>query len=259
MLAIDELAYRSKLSKTTPKAKIAFGVVPLVLCQCWSSFSVSIATILIMGVVTIKCAGISVVKYIHLLSIPFGFLILGTVTIIFGRYAQGTPVLFGFQLSGFTYGMTIQSLLFGLRIILKAFGAISCMYFISINTSMNDLLSALRSFKVPNLLVSLMELIYRYIFVFLEEAARMRTAQNSRLGYINFKTSINSLGQLIGTLFLRAYIRSDRIYSALQSRGYEGEFKALKQDYLPSSRMYAYSILLGCVLMATGFLEWSFL
>lgn len=259
MLEIDDLAYRSKLSKITPKAKMVFGVIPLVLCLGLNSFSVSFATVLIMGVVTISFSGISPARYLRLLSIPLGFLALGTVTIIFGRYEHYTPVLVGFHLFNHTYGVTTASLLYGLRIVLRAFGAVSCMYFISVNTPMNDILGALRSFGVPDLLISLMELIYRYIFVFLEEAHRMRTAQDARLGYINFRTSVNSLGQLIGTLFLRAYIRCDKIYAALQSRGYEGEFKTVKQEYAPSIKMYVYSVLLGLILTATGLLERRFL
>ena len=34
-------------------------------------------------------------------------------------------------------------------------------------------------------------------------------------------------GAMVGTLFLRSYERSERIYAAMQARGFEGEFRHL--------------------------------
>jgi cobalt/nickel transport system permease protein len=33
---------------------------------------------------------------------------------------------------------------------------------------------------------------------------------------------------MVGSLFLRAYERSERIYAAMQARGFEGEFRHLR-------------------------------
>jgi cobalt/nickel transport system permease protein len=35
-------------------------------------------------------------------------------------------------------------------------------------------------------------------------------------------------GRMVGSLFLRAYERSERIYAAMQARGFEGEFRHLR-------------------------------
>ena len=34
------------------------------------------------------------------------------------------------------------------------------------------------------------------------------------------------VGNLVGALFLRSYTRSERVYAAMQSRGYDGSFRA---------------------------------
>lgn len=34
-------------------------------------------------------------------------------------------------------------------------------------------------------------------------------------------------GRMVGSLFLRAYERSERIYAAMQARGFDGEFRHL--------------------------------
>jgi cobalt/nickel transport system permease protein len=255
MIAIDEIAYNSSISKINPKSKIAFGVIPLILCICFNAYSVSTITMLIMAIMTIKSSKIKFRQYIYLLLIPFSFLILGTITIIFGRYAQTEELLIGFSLYNYKYGISILSLKTGGLLIFKALGSVSCMYFIALNTSMNDILSTLRSLKLPDILVSLMELIYRYIFVILEEVSKIRIAQDSRLGYKDFKTSIKSAGVLAGSLFLRTYLKCDRIYAALESRGYDGELKTIKQTYLPSRKMLVLCVITSLILIIFGILE----
>jgi cobalt/nickel transport system permease protein len=255
MIAIDEIAYNSKISKTNPKIKIAFGIIPLFICIFFNAFSVSILAIFIMGIVTLKYSKITFKKYIFFLLIPFSFLILGTITIIFNRFEQTEQLLIGFSLFGYKYGITQTSLKAGGLLILKALGTVSCMYFVALNTPMNDIIKALQDFKVPNILISLMELIYRYIFVILEETNKIRIAQDSRLGYIDFKTSIKSLGTLIGTLFLRTYLKCDKIYQALVSRGYEGDIKTIKQKYLPSRKILVFGIITSLILIFFGVWE----
>ena len=56
-------------------------------------------------------------------------------------------------------------------------------------------------------------------------------SQNSRLGYSNLKTGYNSLGKLIGSLFLSAYKRSQDMYTALESRCYEGDINVIENTY----------------------------
>jgi len=255
MLMIDELAYASPLRKLSPKLKMLFGALPLVLCLGLDSVIISFVTGAVMAVIAITVSKISLKKYLKLLLIPFSFLVMGTVTIVVVRYPQGTEMLTGVSVGNYIYGVTGVSLQFGLSIILKALGAISCMYFITVNTPMNDILAALRTMKVPPLLVTLMELIYRYIYVILDESHKMRIAQNSRLGYVSFKASIRSLGVLAGTLFLRAYLRSDRIYAALESRGYDGNFKTLMPVFSGSKKMVLCMVVFNALLVAIAVTE----
>lgn len=83
---------------------------------------------------------------------------------------------------------------------------------------------------MPHLMVELMELIYRFIFVLTETASRIRLAQESRLGY-QLRRSLSSLGTLASMVFLRAWRKADRVYTALESRGYSGSLVTLSGDY----------------------------
>lgn len=255
MLMIDEMSYASPLRGISPKAKIVFGLLPLIICIVAQSFWVSGIAIVTMSASAALVTKLALKRYLKLLAIPFSFLIIGTITIVISRYPENTPLLLGITISRHIYGITLQSLESGLRIIATALGAVSCMYFITINTPMNDILTALRSMKVPSLLVSLMELIYRYIFVVLDEARRMRQAQESRLGYVTFRRSIRSCGELCGALFLRVFLRSDRMYAALESRGYDGEFKALAPEFSHAGKLVACAIGLNFLLLAVAVAE----
>ena len=84
---------------------------------------------------------------------------------------------------------------------------------------------------MPKLIVELMGLIYRFIFVLLETADTMITAQNSRLGYSSLSAGFRSLGTLVSTLFIRSYKRSDELYTALEARGYDGDLNVLEETF----------------------------
>ena len=65
-------------------------------------------------------------------------------------------------------------------------------------------------------------MMYRYIFVLLDDAMVMNNSQKTRLGYNGFKNSYRSLGLLVGSLFIKSLDKGDDIYATLNSRGYTG-------------------------------------
>jgi cobalt/nickel transport system permease protein len=55
---------------------------------------------------------------------------------------------------------------------------------------------------------------------------------------------------MVGSLFLRSYERSERIYAAMQARGFEGEFRHMHSRPLSRSQV----ALLGVILvLCAGF------
>lgn len=255
MIQIDNYAYKSKLLNTDPRGKLIFSITILSICLMMNSAIVGILTIFIMGLVNIKVSGISTKKYLKLLSIPLIFLIFGTITVIIGRYDISHEILFGVKLGNYQYGTDKNSLFKGITLITKALGAVSSMYFLSLNTPMIELFEFLRGTKLPNLLVTLMELIYRFIFIIWEEASNMRIAQASRLGDANFKTAVKSTGEMIGMLFIRAYKRADRVFMSLESRGYNGEVRFFREEYKSDKRLYFVTAIVSVILVLIGLAE----
>lgn len=232
MINIDKYAYVSKLKHTAPMKKLAFSMLALGICIWADSVIVSVLVLLTMGWCTVHKGGTPFGLFIKLMLVPASFLIIGVLTI--GINVSANKDVFLFSLHGFgTYiGVSQSSIQKAVHLFSKALGAVSCLYYLSLSTPMVDLLAVLRRLKVPKLMTELMGLIYRFIFVLLETADAMFTAQNSRLGYSDISSSYRSLSALTSTLFIRAYKRSDDLYTALEARGYDGKLNVLEEQFV---------------------------
>ena len=82
---------------------------------------------------------------------------------------------------------------------------------------------------VPRLFVVQLLLVYRYLFVLLEEAAQMTRARALR-SFSGKGLGINIWGTLIGHLLLRTIARAERIHLAMFSRGFDGEIRLVRQN-----------------------------
>jgi cobalt/nickel transport system permease protein len=83
---------------------------------------------------------------------------------------------------------------------------------------------ALQRLRVPDVFVTQLLLLYRYIFVLGGEAARMTQARRLRSsGRRGMGLRIH--GQLLGQLLLRTVARAQRLYLAMKCRGFSGEIR----------------------------------
>ena len=254
-MGTDRYAYQSRLRRVSPLPKLLLTVVAMVVCLCCDSVAVGLATLVGMGVLITAMGGLSPRVLFRFLKIPLVFLVVGCLTILVGSYPAGTEVIAAIPVGNALWGFTAADLWLGGRIFCKALGAIGCMYFLALNTPVTDLTMALRTLHVPPLMVELMELIYRFIFVLSETAANIRIAQDSRLGYQGFRRTLSSLGTLASMVFLRAWRRADRIYTALESRGYTGSLTTLHDQYRSGWRLLPLTALVAVVQVGVYWLE----
>ena len=87
-------------------------------------------------------------------------------------------------------------------------------------TPFAELLRTLRALRVPALLVTVLALMYRYLFVLVDEAERMQRARRSRSFSGRRVHAWASLATLAGQLFVRSSERAERIYAAMCARGW---------------------------------------
>lgn len=94
-----------------------------------------------------------------------------------------------------------------------------------------------------------MGLIYRLIFILFETMNTIYISQKSRLGYSSIRLGYNSLGKLITILFIKAYKKSQDMYTALESRCYSGDINVIEPEYSVSYKNILMIIFLQIILV----------
>ncbi len=108
----------------------------------------------------------------------------------------------------------------GLAMVLRSTLCLAAMVLLTNTTRFSDLLVVLRRARVPPLLVTTIALMYRYLFVLVDEAQRMQRAQASRTLRPGRAHTWRTTASLAGQLFLRSTERAERIYAAMCARGW---------------------------------------
>ncbi|MDD5084826.1 MAG: cobalt ECF transporter T component CbiQ [Candidatus Omnitrophica bacterium] len=84
-------------------------------------------------------------------------------------------------------------------------------------------LKAMRFYRVPALFTSIMAFMYRYLFLIQDECERMFQAKASRTLRRNWPAEVRTFANIAGSLFIRSFERSERVYQAMCARGFRGE------------------------------------
>ena len=121
-----------------------------------------------------------------------------------------------------------EGLRLAMLIVLKAVAIVLTAYAIFGTSRFDVSMLALQRLKCPKIVVQMLLFTYRYVFVFLGEMRRMETAMRAR-GFVKKtdKRTLQVIGNFIGTLLIRSFERTERIFKAMLSKGYQGEFHSL--------------------------------
>lgn len=253
MIVIDKLCYSSRLRYTNAEVKFTYAILTLLFCVISRSLVMAAIVLTVNGILTVGKGRIPFVVYRRLMLIPLAFILLSTGAVIV-NVSKSPLDAYAIPIGSWYMTGSRESLMFAARLILSAFAAVSCLYFLSLNTTMTDILGVLAKIHCPQMMVELMLLIYRFIFVLTQTASAIQTSQKSRLGYQDFKTSVRSFGQMAAVLFIRALKRSNALYDAMESRGYDGRIRVLQESYPPKRKeivlvvLFEIALLVGCIL-----------
>jgi cobalt/nickel transport system permease protein len=94
------------------------------------------------------------------------------------------------------------------------------MVLLSNTTPFAELLHVLRTARIPALLVTTLSLLYRYLFVLVDEAQRMQRARTCRTFLYQRTWTWHTMATVASQLFIRASERAERIYDAMRARGW---------------------------------------
>ncbi len=235
MVVVDKLCYRSKLRYVNATEKTAFALTSLLLTIVSRSIPTALVVLAVNSYLTLAKGKIPVKPYRKLMLIPLSFLLLSTLAILFK--VSHTPMnAYAIPVGSWYITNDWDQVLYGIQLILTALSSVSCLYFLSLNTTMTDILIEFRRMHCPALMVELMMLMYRYIFVLMDVADNIKKSQNSRLGNKDYKTSLHSFGVMISVLFVRAIKKAQAQFNGLESRGYDGEIRVLSEHYPPKTK-----------------------
>jgi cobalt/nickel transport system permease protein len=168
-----------------------------------------------------------------LIALPF---ILPALTLPFTLPGE---TIAAFDLGAWTLAISGAGLLrFGSILVRSLLSVLAAVVLIG-STPFPDLLHALRHLGVPRVLVAIMALMYRYLFLLKEEAERLMRARAARSGgpgrggTLGWRARV--AGNMVGQLFVRGIDRSERVYDAMQARGFQGEFLTLAPHRLQAT------------------------
>lgn len=136
-----------------------------------------------------------------------------------------------------------------LTLMLKGVFCLMASFLLAATTTMDAICAALRKIHLPNMIVTLLLLTYRYISVMMDEVSIMSTAYHLRApGQKGIHHS--AWGSFLGQLLLRSMDRAEELYASMQLRGFCGEFSyadvspAKPGDYLYAA--FAVGVFLLC-------------
>jgi cobalt/nickel transport system permease protein len=180
------------------KIATACGLVFLVVLSpgSWIALYVAVA-ILLMVVVLIS-------------AIPVGFLV--KRILFFEPFVLVIAALALFQPGGIMrFGM----------LVIKSTLSLLTVLLLSNTTPFSKILDVSRRLRLPSIMITILALMYRYLFVLIDEMERIRRARRSRT-FVRWKTgNWFILATVVGQLFVRSTDRAERIYSAMCARGWK--------------------------------------
>ena len=116
-----------------------------------------------------------------------------------------------------------------------------------------DVIKAMRSLGLPFVLADMTLLTYRYIYEIGDDLERMETAMGLRGFHARYLGGrvLRVLASLAGSVLVRSYERSERVYKAMVLRGYGQPTRPSEE---PRSRFRHLAWLFAFLLLAAGFI-----
>ncbi len=141
---------------------------------------------------------------------------------------------------------TMPGIMYVITFTLRVTACVSCISLLLFTTRVSDLLHTLRSLKIPDPLVDMFGLVYRYLFSFLSELHRMLLGRECRIvSEQKLLKKWNDGGKVVGNFLSRTFSRGENVYKAMKARGYDGTFRTYPQDYKIGAKSVVFIVLVG--------------
>jgi cobalt/nickel transport system permease protein len=208
-----------------------------------------------LGVVLICLSGCCAIGVrLRMLAVRFAEpLFIAVMVILLKLLFSGRTPLFSLDIFGLEIVGHREGLREGLLIAARIAGSVSLVAFLGFSTTFTGLMAALAWFRVPKGFIDVALFAWRYLFVLLDDAQVVYSAQRNRLGYAGFRRGLRSFGALAGALVIKAFDKSQTITTAMVQRGYDGDMPHLKHKPFRAGEVTASLTFLICMVLIWRF------
>lgn len=219
-----------------PRVKVVIIVLIILTCSlipngAWFSFACLLILVLVLSIASQLGATFTIRRsYVVLPFVLVAFPLLFTL-----------PGEIIFELPLLNWTISAQGMERFLTVLIRSWIAIQAAILLTAITPFPDLLWALGALRLPRSLVATIGFMSRYIFVMGDEALRMIRARTSRSVRIKGQGRPSMIwqgrvaGNMVGSLFIRALERSERVHAAMIARGYNGQILILDKHRMQVS------------------------
>jgi cobalt/nickel transport system permease protein len=231
------------LSRTDARVKLLVSLVILAMVLSYKGFALPL---LVMTLCLFLCVRMKIPLKVFMLRFSEP-LFIAVVVLLLKFFFSGKDALFslnvfGMEVVGHRDGL-VEGLLIGSRII----GAVSVVAVMGFSTPFTEFMAALAWLRVPRGFIEILMFAYRSIFVLLEDALVIYSAQKNRLGYSTVRRGLSSFGVLAGSLTLKAFDHSHNTTVAMVQRGYDGSMPLLKHKPFQYSDIIVSVLFIGAL------------
>ncbi|MDK6727880.1 cobalt ECF transporter T component CbiQ [Aerococcus loyolae] len=222
-MGIDRYTYQSKWTEKSGKFKLVCWFLGLVVAfSGWNSLEV-VYTLLMMGL-TLYLVPIRPRTYLNLYIGPVLFLAFSSLALLLSVSQKPELFTWSIALGDYYLGLLRGQGPYTLTLMIRALTAITATFFFALTTPLKQILQLMKEAHIPYVVIELVLLMYRFIFVLLDDVLVVYQAQNLRYGYAGIGLSIHSLALLAKVVLERSLYRFTEMTDTLDLKLYQDEF-----------------------------------
>jgi len=232
---LEDIAQKNGLREVNTQVKLAAGLGAILLCLLSASYIPPLFIAIVLTLAILFLARVDARTYAELFVVPLWFAVMSVAGIIL--ISGGHDLFWRWDiLPAFSLSITRDSINQGVFVFCRVLGGMSAICFISLTTPMTDIFTVFRRCKMPDTMIDLMMIIYRTIFILMDQLVQVYHAQVMRLGYSTWRESLHSFASLCGAAFIASWDAGEDLIRAMDARCYDGKF-ALLGEIHPVERM----------------------
>lgn len=217
-------SYSGLFQKLDARTKIIFTLLFIVLITIYSSFTLFFYSFILI-LLLVALSKVNILQFLKSTVFPIPiFSILIFLPILFTPYSPLDQKLWMISLFSWSISIYVSGVQYFLLLTSRVYLAVAVVYLLKLTTTWDDLISALEKLKFPPILISLLNLTYRYSIHFLNEAYNSFLYRESRtLRKPSLLENLRMDAVQLGTLFIKGFEKGETVYFAMVSRGYTGK------------------------------------